>query len=242
MMNCEHELQAIALQMHQLYLYRRTLGIIMSTYLLLINLYLLKYKWHTISKRWVQSHAWLGLLWIHGDEEHGNSRFKFLYSITPSLTYFSNRSNNEKINESIKYDENMFIIDKNGFWLRIIVSKINALSGWGIETFYLVTKKKQFGIINNSFNWCGHDRNWKFNINYRNIFIYDIKTHTYWSFCSWNICGIHLYIHILITIHLHILIYKWIVSYDICRSGTFIYMVWTWEISNDDGYSSLIKS
>ena len=39
--------------------------------------------------------------------------------------------------------------------------------------------KYQFGIIYNSFSWCRHDRNCKFHINYRNVFLYDMKTHKY---------------------------------------------------------------
>ena len=48
----------------------------------------------------------------------------------------------------------------------IITLRSPYISGWGIETFYLVTKKYQFGIIYTSFSWCRHDRDFKFNINY----------------------------------------------------------------------------
>ena len=51
-----------------------------------------------------------------------------------------------------------------------------------IKTFLVVTKKYPFGIIYNSFSWCTYDRNLKFKINYRNVFLYDIKTHKYWLF------------------------------------------------------------
>ena len=39
---------------------------------------------------------------------------------------------------------------------RIILCKINAISGWGIETFYLVTKNSIWGSYN-SLSWCRHD-------------------------------------------------------------------------------------
>ena len=42
-------------------------------------------------------------------------------------------------------------------------------------------KKCQFMIIYNSFSWCRHDRNCRFHINYRNLFLYDIKTHKQWQ-------------------------------------------------------------
>ena len=41
--------------------------------------------------------------------------------------------------------ENIFIISKNALWLRIILCKINAISEWGIEIFYLVTKNTNLG-------------------------------------------------------------------------------------------------
>ena len=36
-------------------------------------------------------------------------------------------------------------------------------------------KKYQFQIIYNSFSWCRRDRNCKFNINYKKVFLYFIK-------------------------------------------------------------------
>ena len=39
-------------------------------------------------------------------------------------------------------------------------------------------KKYQFGIIYNSLSWCRHDGNCGFNNIYRNVFLYDIKTHS----------------------------------------------------------------
>ena len=40
-----------------------------------------------------------------------------------------------------------------------------------------IHKKYQFVTIYNSFSQCRHDRNYKLNINYRNVFLYDVNTH-----------------------------------------------------------------
>ena len=49
-----------------------------------------------------------------------------------------------------------------------------------MEIFYLGTKNTNLGLSTiNSFSWCRDDRDSKFKINnyYRNIFLYDKKTH-----------------------------------------------------------------
>ena len=60
---------------------------------------------------------------------------------------------------------------------RIVLSKINAISGWCIETFYLDTKNTNLGL--STIYLVGVDRIeiCRFNVNYRNLFLYDIKTH-----------------------------------------------------------------
>ena len=82
--------------------------------------------------------------WIYGDEEHGISG---LNSYTHDLiNILSNRSNNGKINESIKIVcSSLAKVISDGMHERIIVWKINAISGWCIETFYLGSKITNFG-------------------------------------------------------------------------------------------------
>ena len=76
----------------------------------------------------------------------------------------------------------MFTIRKKWFLTkRIILCQINTVSGWGKETFYLDTKNNNFRLstihLDSVENYkIQHDRNCKFNINYRNVFLYDIKT------------------------------------------------------------------
>ena len=41
--------------------------------------------------------------------------------------------------------ENKLIISKSVFWQRIILCKIYAISGWGIETFYLIKNNSNLG-------------------------------------------------------------------------------------------------
>ena len=60
--------------------------------------------------------------------------------------------------------ENNFMQNKYNKWMWYI----NILPGH---------KKYQFVIIYNSFSWCRHDRNCSLNINYRDVFLYHLKTH-----------------------------------------------------------------
>ena len=91
-------------------------------------------------------------------------------------------------------------------------------------------KKYKFLIIYNSFSWCRHDRNCRFNINYTNVFLDEIKMHKYsglftvktlGSLFAWlhihiqhiyiyiSICiGIYIYTYVYICIHIYIFIYK----------------------------------
>ena len=55
--------------------------------------------------------------------------------------------------------------------------KINKISGWGIETLYPDTINTTLGLSTIHLVGVDMDRNCKFNINYRNVFMYDIKTH-----------------------------------------------------------------
>ena len=68
----------------------------------------------------------------------------------------------------------MFIISKNGFWLRIIWCKINALSGWGIETFNILPSQKNTNLGSSPIHLVGVDmiEIAKFNINYKNVLLW----------------------------------------------------------------------
>ena len=59
------------------------------------------------------------------------------------LTYFSNRSNEAKINESLFKIVCSSLVQI--LMERIILCKINAISGWVIETVYLVIKNTNLG-------------------------------------------------------------------------------------------------
>ena len=56
-----------------------------------------------------------------------------------------NRSNNAKINASLLNILRWSLV-KWCLTERIILCKINKISGWGIETFYLATKNTNFGL------------------------------------------------------------------------------------------------
>ena len=60
----------------------------------------------------------------------------------PTLTYFSNRSTNntKKIKHWVCMKICSTLVEMVSDWVEFILSKLSAICGWGIETFYLVTK------------------------------------------------------------------------------------------------------
>ena len=75
-------------------------------YNVLNNLYLLKYNWHIISKRWeylrdkIHIHDWV---YFEYKVTKKMEIYDLIHILIPLLTYFSYRSTNTKINERIKY-------------------------------------------------------------------------------------------------------------------------------------------
>ena len=79
---------------------------------------------------------------------------------------------------------------------------MNAISGCGIKTFYIITKNVNLWSLTMYLLGVDMIEIANSKLIMKNVFLYDIKKHKYWPICSWYI---RVFLYMIETWEIHIL-------------------------------------